>query len=179
MKTYYFKNIIILSLFGLFSCISFSQNQNESEFWKKVRFGGNVGANFGNSYTSILIAPQAIYQVNQFVGLGAGLNYSYSEFDPNSNSSVQGYKSNIAGVSLIAIAQPLDFLQVSGDFEYLHVNRNFDNPAFDDTYWVPALFLGAGYQQGNFVIGARYDVLYNDRKSVYQNGIQPFVRVLF
>ncbi len=179
MKTYSLKNIAILSVFTLISCLSFGQQKQEQKFWDNVRFGGNIGANFGNSYTSILIAPQAVYQFNSYVGLGAGLNYSYSEFNPSRNSRLQGSKSNIAGGSLIAIAQPLDFLQVSGDFEYLHVNRNFDNPALDDTYWVPALFLGAGYQQGNFVIGARYDVLYNDRKSVYSNGIQPFVRVLF
>jgi hypothetical protein len=177
MKTYIIKNIIILSIFGLFSCLSFSQEATaDGNFWDRVRYGGNIGANFGNNFTSVLIAPQAIYQVNQFVGVGLGLNYSYSERDLN---RFDDFTSTIAGGSVIAIGQPIDFLQLSADFEYLRVNRNFRERSLNDDYWVPALFLGAGYQQGNFVLGARYDVLFNDRRSIYANGIQPFVRVLF
>jgi long-subunit fatty acid transport protein len=176
MKTYSLKNISIISVFGLFCCLSFSQQLQESKFWDRVLFGGNIGANFGNNFSSVLIAPQAIYQVNEYIGLGVGLNYSYSERDLN---RFDDFKSTIAGGSFIALAQPIDFLQVSADFEYLNVNRNFADSSFDDNYWVPAFFLGAGYQQGNFVIGARYDVLFNERRSVYQNGIQPFIRVLF
>ena len=177
MKSYTIKTIIILSIFSMFSCYSFSQqNTSDGNFWDRVRYGGNLGANFGNNFTSVLIAPQAIYQINQFVGVGLGLNYSYSERDLN---RFDDFTSTIAGGSVIAISQPIDFLQISADFEYLNVNRNFRETTLNDEYWVPALFLGAGYQQGNFVIGARYDVLFNDRRSVYANGIQPFVRVLF
>lgn len=177
MKTYIIKNIIILSFFSLFSCLSFSQQATtDGNFWDRVRYGGNIGANFGNNFTSVLIAPQAIYQVNQFVGVGLGLNYSYSERDLN---RFDDFTSTIAGGSVIAIGQPIDFLQLSADFEYLRVNRNFRERSLNDDYWVPALFLGGGYQQGNFVLGARYDVLFNDRRSIYANGIQPFVRVLF
>jgi hypothetical protein len=179
MKTYSMKKIAILLIFTLVSCLSFSQQYDEPNFWDNVRFGGNLGASFNNDFTSIIVAPQAIYQLNPYVGLGVGLNYSYSEFNPPRNSTLLGSKSNIVGGSLIAIGSPLDYLQLSADFEYLNVNRNFDDRRFDDEYWVPALFLGAGYRQGNFVIGARYDVLFNDRKSVYNNGLQPFVRVLF
>ncbi|MGJ8683719.1 MAG: alpha-ketoglutarate decarboxylase [Nonlabens sp.] len=173
-------SIAIFTIISLFFYQSHGQqDKQKSDFWQNVRFGGNVGANFGNDYSSVLIAPQAIYQVNDFVGLGAGLNYSYTEFNPRRGSNLLGSKSTIAGGSLIAMASPIDYLQVSADFEYLNVNRNFEDSSFDDNYWVPALFLGAGYRQGNFVIGARYDVLFNDNRSVYQNGLQPFVRVLF
>lgn len=177
MKNSSTLSVAIFLFFGLFFYQSYGQqDDSQSKFWENVRFGGNIGANFGNNYTSIIIAPQAIYQINNNVGVGVGLNYSYSERDLN---QFDDFKSTIVGGSLIAIASPIDFLQLSADFEYLNVNRNFSNSSFDDNYWVPALFLGAGYQQGNFVIGARYDVLFNDRRSVYQNGIQPFVRILF
>ncbi|WP_124978887.1 alpha-ketoglutarate decarboxylase [Nonlabens xiamenensis] len=179
MKSYSVKNLAIFLIFILFSCFSFSQQDPGSDFWKRVRFGGNLGASFGNNFSSVIVAPQAIYQFNPFFGLGVGLNYSYSEFNPPRNSSLIGSKSNIAGGSLIALGSPVDFLQLSADFEYLNVNRNFDEPAFDDEYWVPALFLGAGYRQGNVIFGARYDVLFDRDRSVYNNGIQPFVRVLF
>lgn len=177
MKNSSHLSIAIFLVCSLFFYQSYGQQQEtKSKFWKNVRFGGNVGMNFGNNFTSILIAPQAIYQVNNSVGVGVGLNYSYSERDLN---RFDDFTSTIAGGSLIAIANPIDFLQVSADLEYLNVNRNFADSSFNDNYWVPALFLGAGYRQRNIVIGARYDVLFNDRRSVYQNGIQPFVRVLF
>jgi hypothetical protein len=161
-------------------CESYGQPQSQQDsFWQNVRFGGNIGLNFGNQFTNIVVAPQAVYQFSPQIGLGAGLNYSYIKQNFNDGFSAD-FKSTILGGSLIGIANPVEFLQVSADLEYLHVNRNFEDPSFrDDSYWVPALFLGAGYRQDNFVIGARYDVLYDRNRSVYQNGIQPFVRVLF
>lgn len=170
----------ILSLLLIISVIFFSAygQQNESTFWDNVVFGGNLGANFGNDFTSVIVAPQAIYKVQDNLGVGLGLNYSYSRLNTN-DPRILDYSSNILGGGVIGIFNPIDYLQASFDFEMLNVNRNFDNARLDDNYWVPALFLGAGYRQGNFVIGARYDVLYDNERSVYNNGIQPFVRVLF
>lgn len=158
--------------------ISIVGQTNEPNFWDNVLFGGNLGVNFGNDFTSVFVAPQAIYKVQPNLGVGVGLNYSYSRLNTD-NPRILDYKSNIIGGGFIGIFNPIDFLQASFDFEMLNVNRNFDDRSLDDNYWVPALFLGAGYRQGNFVIGARYDVLYDDQRSVYNNGIQPFVRVLF
>ena len=174
------------TLFAIFLFISipfyesYGQTPPRQEtFWQNVRFGGNIGLNFGNQFTNIVVAPQAVYQFSPQIGLGAGLNYSYIKQNFNDGFSAD-FKSTIIGGSLIGIANPIEFLQVSADLEYLHVNRNFEDPIFrDDSYWVPALFLGAGYRQDNFVIGARYDVLFNEGRSVFNNGIQPFVRVLF
>ena len=135
--------------------------------------------NFGNQFTNIFIAPQAIYQVSPKIGVGAGLNYSYIKQNFNDDFTAD-FSSTILGGSLIGIANPVEFLQLSADFEYLRVNRNFEDSRIgNDRYWVPALFVGAGYRQDNFVIGARYDVLYNEGRSVFQRGLQPFVRVLF
>ncbi|MBT8273653.1 MAG: alpha-ketoglutarate decarboxylase, partial [Bacteroidia bacterium] len=67
-------------------------------------------------------------------------------------------------------------------FEQLHVNRNFDEnfvSNLDDTYWYPALFLGAGYRTGNVTVGIRYDVLYDEDKSIYADPWIPFIRVYF
>ncbi|WP_206063922.1 alpha-ketoglutarate decarboxylase [Nonlabens sp. SY33080] len=179
MKNRHSNIIAFFIIFTLVICKSFSQSTTtESDFWNKVRFGGNIGAGFNNNFTSIIIAPQAIYQLKPNFGVGLGLNYSYSERDVN-NASFQDFSSNIYGTSIIGIANPIDYLQVSADFEYFYVNQNFENSALDREYWVPALFLGAGYRQGNFVIGFRYDILYNDDKSIYNNGLQPFVRLLF
>jgi hypothetical protein len=171
---------IFLSLSLIISLISLTAHGQEKEpnFWDDVMFGGNVGANFGNNFTSVIVAPQAIYKVQDNLGIGLGLNYSYSRLNTG-DPRILDNSSNILGGGVIGIFNPIDFLQASFDFEMLNVNRNFDNARLDDNYWVPALFLGAGYRQGNFVIGARYDVLYDRDRSVYNNGLQPFVRVLF
>jgi len=167
MKNTSILSIVIFSILSLSFYQSYSQKDDtKSKFWQNVRFGGNIGANFNNNFTSIIIAPQAIYQLNDNIGLGAGLNYSYSERDLG---QFDDFKSTIVGGSLIALAQPIDYLQISADFEYLNVNRNFSDSSFDDNYWVPALFLGAGYRQGNFVIGARFDVLFDDLEYFFKH----------
>ncbi|BAO55100.1 hypothetical protein NMS_1091 [Nonlabens marinus S1-08] len=163
----------------------FSTAQTGStDFWNQVRYGGNLGLSFGTGYTAVQLAPQAVYQVNPIVGVGLGLNGSYvnRNFDRNNGfaSDNLDYSSTILGGSIIGIVQPIPEIQLSTDFEYLNVNRDFEDPMFrDDNYWVPALFLGAGYATGPVVFGARYDILYNEGRSIYRNGIQPFVRVLF
>ncbi len=180
MKNCYRKPFIILIILSMSFCESYGQPQSQQDsFWQNVRFGGNIGLNFGNRFTNIVVAPQAIYQVSPQVGLGVGLNFSYIKQNFNDGFSPD-FSSTLLGGSLIAIANPIEEIQLSMDLEYLNVNRNFEDPIFrDDNYWVPALFIGAGYRQQGFVIGARYDVLFNEGRSVYNNGIQPFVRVLF
>jgi len=65
--------------------------------------------------------------------------------------------------------------------EELNINRKFeDNLTLqDDSYWYTALFLGAGYRTGNITFGIRYDVLYDENKSIYADPWIPFVRVYF
>jgi len=49
----------------------------------------------------------------------------------------------------------------------------------DDSYWYPALFLGVGYTSGRMTFGIRYDVLYDDDKSIQPEAWMPFVRFWF
>jgi hypothetical protein len=39
-----------------------------------VQFGGGVGLGFGSNYTDISLAPSAIYNFNEYVALGLGVN---------------------------------------------------------------------------------------------------------
>jgi hypothetical protein len=41
------------------------------------------------------------------------------------------------------------------------------------------LFLGAGYNTGNVVLGVRYNVLFNENDYVYSDAFMPFIRVYF
>lgn len=160
-------------LFYLFSITLNAQNE-QSDFWSHVRFGGSLGLSFGDGFFSGTLAPSAIYELNQYVALGVGLNGTYS-------SRKNYHKSTILGGSLIGLFRPINELQLSAEFEELHVSRNWDSRLAiqDEDYWYPALFIGAGYHAQNVTIGIRYDVLYDDNKSIYANAWMPFVRVYF
>lgn len=170
----YCKLLFVISILLSYSEISLAQNQSDKDnFWSNVQYGGGIGLSFGDGFFSGTLAPNAIYNFGPEFGLGLGLNGSY-----NSQRSV--YKSTILGASLIGLYNPVNELQVSGEFEQLNVNRSFENNSgTDDNYWVPALFVGLGYRTNNVIFGIRYDLLYNERKSVYIDPWSPFVRVFF
>lgn len=165
--------IVFLTLnFSLLNTLNAQQNPND--FWEHVRFGGGIGLSFGDGFFSGTLAPSAIYQFNDQVALGFGLNGTY-------NKQKNVYKSTILGGSFIGLFSPINEIQLSAEFEELHVNRLYDSylNLNDDTYWSPALFVGAGYRNGNVTIGVRYDLLYDKNKSIYADAWAPFVRFYF
>lgn len=175
----YNSKIIVLSLITCFF-MTFGNAQEiltkqKSDFWKNVCFGGGLGLSTGNNFFSATLAPSAIYQFDSSVALGIGLNATY-------NKSKNFYKSTIFGASLLGLFNPVQEIQLSAEFEQLNVNQKFEG-AFasysDRNYWTPAIFIGAGYRTNNITAGVRYDLLYDDNKSVYANALVPFIRVYF
>lgn len=166
--------IFIIILCTAISSSSFSQTLNtnrNSTFIENVRFGGGVGLNFGNNFFSGTLAPFALYQVNTYIMSGVGLNMTYASF---SNDELFVY-----GGSIINIINPIEQFQFSVEFEQLRINRSFNDGTLEENYWYPALFLGLGYTSGPVTFGIRYDVLYDEDKSIYANAYMPFVRILF
>ena len=161
-----FFTILFVSLSGSSLAQSATANQ---DFWSRVRFGGGIGLSFGNESLQIGLSPSAIYQVNNYAAVGLGLNYTYSKIFDTRFSAIGG--------SLIGLVNPIPALQLSGEFEQVYVNRSFG--PVDDSYWLPALFLGVGYATGPVTFGIRYDVLYDSDKSLYADPWLPFVRVYF
>lgn len=149
-----------------------AQVQVSTSFFDDVRFGGSVGASFGSDYVSVNLAPKAIYDFNKYFSVGTGLLGAYAK----SNYS----KATVLGGSAIALFRPLNALQLSVEFQELHVSRKYENgnTFLKDNYWYPSLFLGAGYSLGNVTVGLRYDVLY-DNRSVYANAWVPFISFYF
>ncbi len=171
------QRLILTVLFCFLSIHLFSQNtiDEKSDFWKNVRFGGGLGLSTGNGFFSATLAPSAIYQFNNQFALGVGLNGTY-------NSRKNVYNSTILGGSLIGLFNPIDEIQLSAELEELNVSRKYKgsySSLEDENYWYPALFVGAGYRTKNITIGVRYDVLYDENKSVYAEAWAPFVRVYF
>jgi len=166
--------LLLIILFIFFSVNTTAQNRPQAKkirpFLENVRFGGAIGLNFGNNFFSGTLAPVALYEINPYVLTGVGLNFSYSSFSDNDLL--------VYGGSLVSIVRPVEEIQFSMEFEQLRVNRSFDGGTFEENYWYPALFLGLGYTSGSVTFGVRYDVLYNERRSLYANAFMPFVRVL-
>lgn len=168
------KMVFIIFLLLFFKVDASAQEQKPS-FWSHVRFGGGIGLSFGNGFFSGTLAPSAIYDFNEQFSLGLGLNGTY-------NTSKDFYKSTIIGGSILGLYNIIPQLQISAEFENLHVNRVYDNYPLappDERYSAPALFFGAGFRQGNVTFGIRYDVLFDEFKSVYASALVPFVRVYF
>jgi hypothetical protein len=143
-------------------------------FWQRVRFGGGIGLSFGNNFFSGTLAPSAIYEVTPAFDVGVGLNATYNQLDDR-------YQSTILGGSTLMLYNVIPEIQFSAEFEQLNVNRNFDAQVGlpDETYWYPALFMGVGFASRNVAVGIRYDVLYDEDRSIYANPYVPFVRVFF
>ena len=148
---------------------SISAVSQQSDFWKNVRFGGGFGLSFGNT-TTISVSPSAIYDFENGFSLGTGLNYTHSSTGIN--------KANLYGINTLALYNiPLVNLQISSEFEQLFVSQKIGG--IKNNYNYPALHLGLAYRRGRASIGFRYDVLYNNTKSVYASAISPIFRFYF
>tara|TARA_R110000744_G_scaffold55809_2_gene117938 strand:- start:197 stop:760 length:564 start_codon:yes stop_codon:yes gene_type:complete len=153
---------------------SFAQNSNNtSDFWNHVRFGGGIGLGFINNGFNGSISPSAIYQFNDQFAAGTSLNFSYAKFNDD--------KFLAYGGSVLSLFNPIPQLQLSTEFEQLRINRTLYSQTIniEDNYWLPAFFVGIGYSTPNVTFGLRYDLLYNDNKSLYGNALMPFARVYF
>ena len=165
----------ILLLFLSFSLTALSQqtttiSKEKSDFWEHVRYGGGFSMSFG-SQTTIGISPSAIYDFDNGFSLGTGVNYVYSE--------IGSVTSNVYGGSIISLYQiPKIGIQLSGEFEQSFAKQTNGLGNSNSTSF-PALYLGAAYNKGRFAIGFRYDVLYDDNKSVYASPFSPIVRFYF
>jgi long-subunit fatty acid transport protein len=130
--------------------------------------------NIGNNATNITIAPSAVYEVNNYISIGAGLQGSYVSF--------RDFKSYIYGGSIIGLINPIQQMQLSLELEQLRVNTSFTSSTLsipDRNAWNTALFIGAGYTTNHVTMGARYNVLFKESDNVYSTAIMPFVRVYF
>jgi len=155
---------------------SFTKNQND--FWKKVRFGGAFAVAIGSSYTSVTVAPSAVYQINKYLATGIGIQETYIDqkaIIPFGTS----YKANIYGGSLIVLVNPIRQFQLSTELEQLRINVDYSN-GVSGNYWNTALFVGAGYRISSFLtIGIKYNILHNNKNNIYKEAFSPFVQIYF
>lgn len=167
------KTLMAVIFLAVSSNATAQQNTN-NDFQSRIRFGGGLGLGFGSGYTNLSVAPSAIYDFNPYFSAGLALQVSYVR-DKNF------YESYIYGPSLILLTNPIPEIQLSAELEQLRVNLDYDDKVggSSDNFWSTALFLGAGYRMDNITVGARYNVLHDSDKNVYNDALMPFVRVYF
>lgn len=171
--------LLCISCFFFFTFSLTAQNdssglpQEDENFWSNVRFGGSLGLNFGNGGFLGALAPSAIYDFNKTFSAGVGLSGAYT--------SQNNFTATSLGGSLIGMLRPIKEIQLSSEYEILNITRRleYDGGNFKEQDWVPALFLGIGYNAGPVVTGVRYDVLHDDEKSFYSSAFMPFVSIYF
>ena len=163
----------------IFCFVFVSMNaQDNGDFWSKVRFGGSLGLAFGSGYTDVTLAPGALYEVNEYYGVGLAIQGSYVNQD-------DFYQSWLYGGSIINVFNPIPQIQLSAELEQLRVNLDYDDRytqfygAQDRDFWNTALYLGLGYRTPNVTVGIRYNVLFDEDDFVYSEAWMPFVRVYF
>jgi len=156
---------------------------------RKWYFGGFLSFAFWNEGTDLLVAPKAYYRFSRMFMLGFGLTYIYSDGEyretyQDYSYDIFNYHSNSIGGSFAIIFRPINFLQLSAEYENLHTTRmGEDNRLGEDnfsrTYWDTGLFLGVSYATGNFAFGLRYNVLYDSSTSPYASALTPVVSFYF
>jgi hypothetical protein len=146
----------------------------KNDFRERVHFGVGLGLSAGGGFTNISLAPSAIYDLNNYVSLGLGIQGTYIK-------QKGFYSSYLYGVNGVALFNPLEQLQLSVELEELRVNNTYEVPSmqYKENFWNTALFVGAGYRNENVTFGVRYNVLYKESDNVYSQAWMPFVRIYF
>jgi hypothetical protein len=167
-----------LILVGLIVSIAVHAQGGRSGFWGDVQYGGGFGLGISRDYTNVLVAPSAIYPINDFFATGVGLQGSFVNAK---NYIGHSYTCKILGGSLIGLVNPFETIQLSAELEEMHVQQNIalDGGQFKDDFWNTALFLGVGYRSENITIGMRYNVLFKETDGIYADPYMPFVRLYF
>ena len=140
-----------------------------------MQFGGGFGISIGSGFTDVTLAPSGIYNFNDYISIGAGLQGSIV-------SQKDYYSSGIYGVSVLTLFNPVEEIQISLEVEQVRVNNTFRNPTtgtIKENFWNTGLFVGAGYRMENVTVGMRYNLLFNKDKNVYSDALMPFIRVYF
>jgi hypothetical protein len=169
---------ISLVLLGLFFSQPLCAQGGKSNFWGDVQYGGGFGLGISRDYTNVLVAPSAIYPINDYFATGVGLQGSFVNAK---NYIGHSYTCKILGGSLIGLVNPFETIQLSAELEEMHVQQNIslDGGQFKNDFWNTALFLGAGYRSENITIGVRYNVLFKETDGIYADPYMPFVRLYF
>ncbi len=166
---FFYKKFLLIILFFLISFAGQAQKKD-----KKFQFFGGFGLSINTEFFSVSLQPGVLYNFSPKFKLGTALQYAYAK--SNSNYYGVNYSRNMYGGNAMALFYPIDELEISGEYELLHINEIYNS--VHSNYWSPALFGGVGYYAKHFVVGFKLNFLFSD-KSIYKDPLIPFVRIYF
>lgn len=178
-----FLTIVLSSVLFLTGCLSLKAQdtlvfQQKSDFWRKVKYGGELSVGFGDTALTINIIPGVMYQFSDRFSLGVGAQVGYVNREVFSNSTLYGFSGAV-------LYNPIKALQLSTEIERLYFSTKNSNPdvfgegTTKENFSNTTLFTGAGYQIKNIIIGVRYNLLAKNKNNIYPDMPMPFVRAYF
>ena len=183
LKKYLFFIILFLTVFSpLVKSQEFVQNQptpssnkkNGFDF-KKIFFGGSLGASFGVE-NIITLNPQVGYRFTEKFSTGVGFSYNYYSYNRYPKFSTNIYGGNIFSSYIV-----LDNFFVRAEYEILSVESQYLTylPSTNRTN-ITSIFIGGGYK---YPIGERsfvnLMVLWNLNETEYSLYPNPLIRMNF
>ncbi|MBN4082912.1 alpha-ketoglutarate decarboxylase [bacterium AH-315-A23] len=170
------KNLIFLALLSLIHLNLLGQNSelDKPQFFDHVRYGGGANIGMGSSYSTFSLSPSVIYDFSKAFSAGFSVTYVYVK-----NKSTINATTNLYGGSILALYTPINYIQLSSEFENLKINQRL---IYGDgiPQWQTALYIGLEYVTGKIAMGLRYDVLYDKTTNIiYSSALSPVFRVYF
>ena len=169
--------LLIFIVVGMFGEKGFSQSieiDSVTKVQKRLKFGCGFGLSFVGG-TNVNLSPNLTYKVSNKVSFGGGLQGSYS--------SIKNYQNTTTfGANVLGIYNPIKKISTLIEFAELRVATETETPQGNskNNYWDSALFIGAGINiTSKILIGAKYNVLYDENESVYTSALIPFVNITF
>lgn len=171
-KFIFYSSLLLLNFWSTFAQDTEDKTEDKDKLKDRIHFGGGVQLSFGNAYTAVGVSPSAIYDISDSWATGVGASYLYA------NDKRYNMNYNVLGGSALVLFNPIEQMQLNTEFEYLHIkkNNNMDN----EKYWLPALYVGVGYNiSKRGTLGIRYDLLWDKDKSIYNNALMPYFKFYF
>lgn len=174
------KLAFLLVLFTLVGLQAKAQKEidDQSDFWERVYFGGNLGLQIGNVETSIVLSPMAGYMFTQKFSAGVGVTYQYYKAEYQTFK----YSTNLYGGRLFGRYNINENIFAYAEYESLRtdVPQRYDPVKQEIVYdkqWVPGVFVGGGLMQrigpnAGIQFMALYNLAYDNLRSPYPS---PFI----
>jgi hypothetical protein len=144
--------------------------------WNRIFFSGNLGNFRFGTETSLDISPSVGYRITDKFSAGVGITYQYyNNRIYHESTNIYGYRAFLSHAIYKSVFAYTEFENLSLESKYFDpLNVHQDK----DRYWLPSLFIGAGYkmaisEKAFFYMMLLYN-LNDSGESYYQN---PVIRV--
>lgn len=140
---------------------------------ERFKFGGNVGAQFGTGYMSILLQPLVFFEAAEKTIVGGGLTYMYwSQKYQVAGGKSETYTDNVYGFNLFARQTLFGPLFVHAEYNPMNFTLFNQVTRQEERIWHHAMYVGGGINQrfsggGGYYIMLLYDVAYNSNRTFY------------